>query len=315
MEHNISRLRAIGILALLSFLLSACASLRGSPDRIITLDHSLSLVSGPNATYRMEKALQDFDSTDASASGPRRGMTRRQYRDMVVTLYLNAADAQYDAWRSQVSDERRELGLGFDSTVIALTGIASVARETLVRSLTATASIMAGTRGAIDRNVYFDRTLPGLLASMDAERYRIRADIMRRLASEDEASFPLATAFGEISNYELAASLDRAIEQVTAQAAQERAEAQREYDAAIHACHVSEDVSTHRYTINDWARKPERTVEQLSAFAARIGANTGPLPDGADPKAEWQNRIRARILERYCTNAELADLIASYPIK
>jgi hypothetical protein len=298
---------------MLPLMLSGCASLAGSPERVVSLADSMSLVSGPNAPYRMEQALKAFDDQDATATGPRHGLTRQQYRNMVVTLFLNAADAQYSAWRSRVSDERRELGLGFDSTVIGLTGIASVARQSLVRSLTATASIMAGTRGTIDRNVYFDRTLPGLLASMDAGRLRIRAEITRRLSSDSDAEYPLATAFADISNYELAASLDRAIEQVTAQAAQERAAAQREYDTAIHACHVTEDVSTHRYTINHWARS--QTVEKLSAFATRIGADQSPIPNGTDASEGWRNRIRARLLERYCTNAELAVLIASEQIK
>ena len=311
MRLCIARLRALGALALISFSLTACASLGGSPERIVSVQDSVNLVSGDTAPYRMQHALEAFDSSNAGSDGPRHGQTRRQYRDTVVTLYLNAADAIYSEWRSRVSDERRELGLGFDSTVIALTGIASVARESLVRSLTATASIMAGTRGAIDRNVYFDRTLPGLLATMDAERLRLRADILRRLLSDDEAAYPLALAFSDISNYELAASLDRAIEQVTAQAAAERAAAQQEYDAAIHACHSTEDVSANRRTIFLWAEDSKRTEADLRSLAASMGADTS----SAANLSAWRERIYNRLEEHYCTNAALADLIAHPPIR
>ena len=296
-----------GILICVS--LAGCASLGGSPERVVSVNASVNLAVN---TYRIDRALAAFDEADDHRA--RQGQTRKQYRDMVVSVYLNAADARYDEWRSRLSDERRELGLGFDSAVIGLTGLASVARQTLVRSFSAAASIMAGTHGAVDRNIYFDRTLPGLLASMDAQRLRIRADILRHLDDTPE-NYPLATAFADISSYESAGSIDRAIEEITAQAAAERHAAQQEYNSAVHACHVTEDVSTNRGKIWRWVTGTGRTAADLERLARQMGADSSALPSGADPVAAWRERIRHRIDERYCTNAELEAVMASANIK
>jgi len=217
-------------LGLLSLLLTGCASLAASPTRVMGVAPSMELVNH----YSMPVALRAFaDETDSAKL--REGLSQEQYRNMVISVYLNAMDAQYYQWRSQVSDERRELGTGFDSMVIALTGAASVARQSLVRSLSATASIMAGTHGAIDRNVYFDRALPGLLAAMDTQRLRVLTRITQNL-EKTAREYPMATAFADLSAYELAASLDRAIEEITAQASEQRQEAQTSLNDVVQAC-------------------------------------------------------------------------------
>jgi hypothetical protein len=222
--------RRLAVALLLPVALAGCASLAGSPPRVITLTDSLSLVSGPHAPYRMEQALRAFDDQDADTAGP----------DDNGVKDLRHGLSQYADWRAQVSDERRELGTGFDSVVIALTGVASVARQSLTRSLSATASIMAGMHGTIDRNVYFDRALPGLLAAMDTQRLRVLTRITQNLGKPAE-DYPMATAFADLSAYELSASLDRAIEEITAQASEQRQQAQRELATAVQACEVVDD--------------------------------------------------------------------------
>jgi len=280
--------------------LAGCASLAGSPPRVIGVTDSMAMVR----QYSVAKALRAFDDDPQKDGDLRHGLTPAQYRNMVVAVYLNAADAQYHEWRAQVSDERRELGVGFDSMVIGLTGAASVARQSLVRSLSAAASIMAGTRGAIDRNVYFDRALPALLATMDAQRLRIRAEINRRL-TDTATDYPLAAAFADISEYELAASLDRAIEDVTAQAAADRQAAQEEYNTAIHACHSDENLRTNRSKIVVWVRNDARTLEQLQQLAQLMGLAS------SNNIADLRTAIHGAVLAGYCSNAALENLMAT----
>jgi len=287
--------------------LAACASLQGAPQPVIGVAQRLALA----ATYDVVPALKAFDD-DPNSAGPddhgvadlRRGLSREQYRNMVVTIYLMAADARYNEWRAALSDERRELGLGFDSSVIGMTGVAAVSRQSWVRSLTAAASIMAGLRGATERNVYFDRTLPGLLASMDAQRIRIRTQILDRL-DETAVNYPLAMAFADISNYESAASIDAAIEDITAQASADRQAAQREYAAAVHACHSTEDLRANRAKIFGWLRNAARTNDELRAFAGLV-----PLQE-ITPTPGLALQIERALRENYCTNAQLESLISA----
>lgn len=281
-------------------MMSGCASLAGSPDRVVGVTESVNLAAH---TYRMDVALRAFN--EGKDDGARHGLTRQQYRDMVVRVYLNAADARYHDWRARVSDERRELGAGIDGTVVGLTGLASVARQSLLRSFAATASIMAGLRGTIDRNVYFDRALPGLLAAMDTQRLRVLTRITESLTKTPE-EYPLATAFADISAYEMAPSLDQAIEDVTAQVVAQRQEAQRQYDNAVHSCISTEDLSANLTHIMRWAQAAGRTADQLRSFAGLM--NLHGL-DGVTSVDDLQSRIEDGLAANYCTNAALTALI------
>jgi hypothetical protein len=221
-------IRLLIVAGLTPLMLAGCASLSGSPQRILGVTQDRVLLE----RYSVTKAIVAFSAANDNA---REGLRPQQYRDMVVTVYLAAIDSRYDDYRSSISHERRELGLGFDATVMALTSAASVARSSLVSSLSATAATMAGTRAAIDRNVYFDQSLPGLLAAMDAQRFRARAQIMRNL-QRNAVDYPLATAFADLSLYESSASIDQAIVEITSQAAADRRSARTELAAATQAC-------------------------------------------------------------------------------
>ena len=222
---------------ILPFTLGACASLGGAPEPVVGVTSSVNLAQ----RYSVDEALRAFHddpTTSEVATDPadlRRGLTPRQYRDMVVSVYLNAIDSRYFEFRTALSHERRELGTGFDFAILGLTTMASVARDSIVNSLSATASVMTGTRASIDRNFYFDQALPGMLAAMETARLRVLTRITQNLAKTD-LEYPLETAFTELRAYEMAASLDGAIGEITATASAQRQAAQTELAGVVQAC-------------------------------------------------------------------------------
>jgi hypothetical protein len=214
--------------------LTACASLGGSPVPVIGVGPSVNLAQ----RYPIDEALRAFH--DDSEDDLRQGLSPQQYRDMVVTVYLNAIDSRYFEFRTALSSERRELGTGFDFAILGLTTMASVARDSIVNSLSATASVMTGTRSSIDRNLYFDQTLPGLLAAMETARLRVLTRITQNLGKSD-LEYPLETAFADLRAYEMAASLDGAIGEITATASAQREAAAAELATVVQACEVVDD--------------------------------------------------------------------------
>ncbi len=294
--------------------LTACASLSGAPDRVVGVGSSLNLAQ----RYPIDAALRAFH--DSSDSAPdenldgrpdepldlRRGLSPQQYRDMVVSVYLNAIDARYFEFRTALSNERRELGTGFDFAILGLTTAASVARNSIVNSLSAAASVMTGTRASIDRNFYFNETLPALFAAMEARRLRILTRITRNLNRPAE-EYPLETAFTDLNAYEMAASLDGAIEEVTAQASEERREAQQRYANAVQACDGEEDVTDATAKIMGFVVRLQGTATAESLESLQSIARLMDLPDDGDAAA-LRTTIRDALIRNYCTVSGLEDL-------
>jgi hypothetical protein len=214
--------------------LSACSSLRGAPEPIIGLSDNLQMVK----SEKMDKAIEHFNSNNDS---DRHGMSKRAYRDMVITIYLNGVDAQYQQFRTEIASESRGAGFGVDLAILGLTGGASFAGQEVANRLSAVASAFAGAKGSLDKHFYFEKTLPALLAAMDASRTRVRTTIVENMR-KDEGAYPLTSAFADINSYQMAATLDHAIEQITSAAASDRQNAIVALDTAIKACDGAEDM-------------------------------------------------------------------------
>ena len=297
--------RFAGVLCALMTLpavLGGCATIEGAPRRVIDADQSVALLS----EYAMTTAIREFHSTKTDA---RHGMGREQYRDMVVALYVNAIDARYYDFRSRISGERRELDSGIDIAVLTLTNAITAAATHHARDLAAIASTFGGAGAALNRDLFFDRALPALLSAMDTGRLRILARIQQNLG-RNAAQYPLATAFADLSAYEMAGSLDRALEEVNAQVSQARQEAQAAYDSAVHVCISTEDVSDNRGAISDWIAASTTAITDIQ----RLGAFMGVTVTDPANRDQWNTAIGTKIRTDYCTNQELDTLRSAFNI-
>jgi hypothetical protein len=180
----------------------------------------------------MREAMRNFYSADDAF---RDGLSRQDYRDYVAGLYMAAADANYAEFRNVLSSGQRNSAMGFDLASLLLTGGASVAGPSTAQNLSTAATIMTGTRASVDRNLFFDRTIPAIIAAMDAERARARVDLIQRLRL-NATEYPLTMFFADLHVFELAASLDRAVATVVRTSSQDRDEANEALDQALRAC-------------------------------------------------------------------------------
>lgn len=292
------------LVALICFpsLLGACATIEGAPRRVIDDQRSMALVDA----HPMDKAVQRFHAID---NADRLGMSQQQYRDMVVAIYINAIDARYHDFRSRVSGERRELDSGIDIAVLTLTNAITAAATHHARDLAAIASTFGGAGSALNRDLFFDRALPALLSAMDTGRLRVLARIQQNLALPP-LQYPLATAFADLNAYEMAGSLDRALEEVSAQVAQARQEAQVAYDNAVHVCTGTEDRSENLGKIIDWVVADTTAISSVQ----RLGSLMNVSVTDPTSREQWVTAIGTKLRADYCTNQALADLRSAFSI-
>lgn len=208
-------------------LLGACAAFQGQPDPVF----SPSAASTPG--YTLERALGPIntavlgayhspDSDDRCVTlGPnstRCGLDQTQYRNYVIGAYLAAANDKYGAFTRRLRLQSRGSSVALDIGSLGLATGASLASERTANVLAAIAAGLGGTRRTLEREVYFDQTVPALMGAMEAARTRLRAVILAGL-TRPAAQYPLEAAWTDVQAYEAAATLDNAIQALTDDAA------------------------------------------------------------------------------------------------
>lgn len=221
--------------------LTGCATFEGQPAPVITVKMSDEAL----ASYRVPAVLREY--------GRKSGRAQRAYRDEVISVYIQAIDARYYQFRGNLSSEGKSTNLGFDTLLVGLVGAAALSANDADEIAAITTGAL-GLRSSVDKNLYFERTLPALLAAMDAERYKVRTAIANHMA-QDTAQYPLAAAFVELQEYQQAGSLHAAVAAVTGQASDAREEARRDFEKRVRFTCDSEDaVNTAIDPVSDFLR-------------------------------------------------------------
>jgi len=214
-------IRSAVMLLLAASAVGGCASFSGMPEPVISVREAVQIP----ARFRPEEALARYHSNNPAR---RDGMSPQQWRNAVVLVRMGAADARYHEFRMNLSREVRGANFGIESTILGLSGLGTVSGESTANALAAVVAALTGARAALNREVYFERTLPALIAGMEVSRLEVATRILVGLG-KSENDYPLEVALLDALAYERAASLDQAIQIVTAEATREAAEARQIY--------------------------------------------------------------------------------------
>lgn len=286
----------------LILLTAGCANVSGAPRSVIPAGQLQQLVT--SADYDVEATLVNFYSVDPD---DRDQLSRQDYRDMVAGLYLAAADANYQRFRSALGSSSRGSSVGFDTVSLLLTGLAASSSGNRAQDLATAATALTGFRTSFDRNLLFDRTIPAIIASMDAERARTRASIVERLRL-DATAYPLPQFFADIQAYELSATLEQAIGRVNETANNDRDDANRTLDRALVACDLEENIAPQIAALRNAVRVGDATQQRTNLNAA-AGALDVAVADSDSNDVIWVN-IAHQVESGYCTSGGRATAIA-----
>ena len=270
--------------------LSGCASFDGMPEPVI---QSKTAINAIEKNYQLDAVITAMASLE---EGP-----RTNYRNRVVSAYLLALDARYFDFRRDLSRNIKGGNIGFDLALLGLTGSAAI-WDSAAAELSAVATAIAGGKASLNRELYFERTLPALIALMEAQRLDVRSDILRGL-TEIESEYTIEEAFGDLARYQAAASLDGAIQKASEVAAGEGSRAKYDYSKAVELCSPDPDVAEARRTLlrelNAGRQTSDGRLRYAKAAVAAGMVDARPTED--DEVAFLQSQKIGDFMRNICT--------------
>ena len=157
---------------------------------------------------------------------------KRGYRDEVVFGRMMAIDLQYSIFTEAIYGDGVGSNLTFDILGVGVGAAGAVVTNgDSSKILSAISGGIAGTKTAINENLFYEKTMPAMIALMHAEREKVRADILKGI-QQDYSTYPLGYALTDIDRYFAAGTIPGAIGAVN-RAAGAKAEEADEDVAAV----------------------------------------------------------------------------------
>ena len=237
----------IGLKRLLFFLLplsaciglAACSAFHGGPDPVISVQAERKDLT----TYLTGDILQKYYAADNSARG---GLTQQAWRDAVISARLEIADQNFRDFKYQLYMQTTAVNLGVDLAALGLSGAAAVATGGTAQALSAANTGVIGAGTAFNKETLFARTLPAIVAQMEANRSAVLLRIRSAQALADANKYPLSSALTDISSYEGAGTLMSAIQSLTTAAQNEANTNKLKVDAITGLTILPPDVQARR---------------------------------------------------------------------
>ena len=155
---------------------------------------------------------------DAPSDTVRGGLTQQQYRDTVIYRRLEVIDSYYYDFEAKLTGTYNGLDVGADLAVLALNGLGAVTGGAGSKAALAAASAgVVGAKSVVNTDIFYQKTLPTLIAQMRATRAQVLVKIETGISSP-AAKYSIDQALNDVNAYYIAGTLPGAIAQVTAQA-------------------------------------------------------------------------------------------------
>lgn len=242
--------------------LSACSSINGFPERVDT--DTTSRIASLQSKY----FLPDVDVLNVYKTTAATG--KQSYRDTVIYGRLLALDLQFSVFQKALYKEGIVSNLTLDMVGLGLGAAGGLVSENTSQILSALSGGVAGARASINKNLYYERTLPALLALMEAKRAEKRTEIYEGLLQGVDV-YPLGKALADLESYYYAGTIPGAVASLTEEAGETQMEAKEQQEALRNAAYV--DISLIK-KIREMVGK----VDTLEDGAALALLTTPPSP-------------------------------------
>ena len=200
--------RQHSVALLLAGLLAGCASLRygGAPEPSFNADEDLE---------QLAKIFQPADSISQFYANP-----TLTGRNMFITGRLTMMNIRYIQFVRQLTTDQQLLDTAGAMLTLGLnlagTAVGAANTKTILHAI---AAGVTGTKEVIDKNYYFDKTIPALVGQMNAERKKALVPILVGLRA-DLDDYPFAQAVTDLHNYYFAGTFAGAIQGIQVDAAE-----------------------------------------------------------------------------------------------
>ena len=206
---------------------------------------------------------------------------QRQYRNDFIRGRMAVIDIHFRAFERETIQGHAALNLANDLAAIGLGASGTLVPAASTKAvLAAVSGGLAGAKGSIDKQLFYDRTLPALFSKMRSLRAAQRAYIESRLA-QPVASYTLADAFRDTGDYYFYGSIPGALADI---------EGQSGMIAAGRATKINNTFVLATVETNDAALRGE--LDALLARPLKRAATTAATPTSH----ERANQIAGEIL-------------------
>lgn len=215
---------------------TGCAGPRhGYPDQALDTDAQI-------ATFEQHF---DFTTLINNYYNETNAENRRVLRNQIVQGRMLLIDLQYAKFVQEFSGNRKDFETVADLAVLGLsTAGALFTPAGTVRVLSGSAAVVTGSRFAVDRNYFYEKTVPVLINAMNAQRTTVRARIEQSIGTDD-AAYSLFQAWSDTTDYYLSGTFDGALQSIQARSGEQKHRA----DELINMIRTNADASPIRTQI------------------------------------------------------------------
>src|ERR1051326_54440 len=248
--------------------LSACAPLLGYPKDPEDTDATLSAL----APYF--NGAKDVEYAHAPPAA------KTNIRNEIIFARMRAYDITFADFEKRLYGDGNAVTLGSDLAGLILAGLTATTGNAATKSVLGAASAgVIGAKAAIDKDLYDQKTIPALLAQMEADRLQAKAPIVTGMKVPDE-QYPLVQAYIDLDAYKNAGSIPSAINAVNKDAGNARADAVDTLRTGVFV----EDTPGQRLRVYLWPSGVEKPVDKahLTNLRRWMSAN---LPAGVPVEA------------------------------
>jgi hypothetical protein len=151
---------------------------------------------------------------------------RTPLRDEIILRRLRGYDIEFSNFQRQLYGQSNTVTLGSDLIGLVLGGLtATTGTATTKAALGAASTGVIGANAAINRDLYYQKTIPALITQMEANRLKAKLPMVQGIAQPD-SKYPLMQAYIDLDAYKDAGSIPAAISSVTQSAANDKQAAQ-----------------------------------------------------------------------------------------
>ena len=140
---------------------------------------------------------------------------------------INVIDIRYHQFEAQLTGTRNSVSTGADLTVLILNGVGATTGSSAAKTALAAASGgVIGAKSTVSTDLFYEKTMPALVAQMRANRQQALVKIETGLGQTVD-EYSLGEALNDVQAYYAAGSLPSAVQEVTSQAGASLAEANK----------------------------------------------------------------------------------------
>jgi hypothetical protein len=217
---------------------------------------------------------------------------KQKKRDEIVLARIRAYDIEFGEFEQEMFGQGNMLATGGDLIALVLAGLtATTGNASTKAALGAASAGVVGAQATINKDLYYQRTIPALLAQMEANRAKAKLTIVKSLA-QPNSQYSLMQAFIDLDVYKSAGSLVGAVTSITQDAGSAKEKAQSDIQITRSASYIAQlpDVQSVQALVKKLT--PAQLINLAKAMQPNLAARPAEiqrLVSGLDPNGKWLN--------------------------